>query len=160
MWTIFKVFIESVTILLLFYVLVFWPQGMWDLSFLTRDWTHNPYTGRWSLNHWTTREVPSGNSFIWMTMSVQFWTSCDSGTGMSGRDVDGAGGRGWGVLRRETSVLRDGLAYLDLCPHNNVGWDHEVGWNCQGSVQQKLTRHCEATTLQKTFSKKWPTKTG
>ena len=35
--TIFKVFIEFVTILLLFYVLVFWPQDMWDLSFLTRD---------------------------------------------------------------------------------------------------------------------------
>ena len=30
MWTIFKVFIEFVTILLLFYVLVFWPWGMWD----------------------------------------------------------------------------------------------------------------------------------
>ena len=28
MWTIFKVFIEFVTILLLFYVLFFWPQGM------------------------------------------------------------------------------------------------------------------------------------
>ena len=36
-WTIFKVFIEFVAILLLFYVLVFWPQGMWDLSFPTRD---------------------------------------------------------------------------------------------------------------------------
>ena len=29
MWTIFKVFIEFVTILFLFYV--FWPRGMWDL---------------------------------------------------------------------------------------------------------------------------------
>ena len=29
MWTI---FIEFVIILLLFYVLVFWPQGMWDLT--------------------------------------------------------------------------------------------------------------------------------
>ena len=29
--TIFKVFIEFVTILLLFYVLVFWRRGMWDL---------------------------------------------------------------------------------------------------------------------------------
>ena len=29
---IFKVFIEFVTILLLRYVLVFWPEGMWDLS--------------------------------------------------------------------------------------------------------------------------------
>ena len=31
---------------------------MWDLSPPTRDWTHVPCTGRWILNHWTTREVP------------------------------------------------------------------------------------------------------
>ena len=47
MWIIFKVFIEFITILLLFYVnifyklylqfLVFWLQRMWDLSSLTRD---------------------------------------------------------------------------------------------------------------------------
>ena len=37
MWTIFKVFIELVTMLLLFYVLVFWLQAMWDPSSLTRD---------------------------------------------------------------------------------------------------------------------------
>ena len=30
-WFFFKVFIEFVMILLLFYVLAFWPQGMWDL---------------------------------------------------------------------------------------------------------------------------------
>ena len=30
MWIIFKVFIEFVTISLLFSVLVFWPRGMWD----------------------------------------------------------------------------------------------------------------------------------
>ena len=28
MWTIFKIFIEFVTVLLLFYVLVFWSRGM------------------------------------------------------------------------------------------------------------------------------------
>ena len=33
----FKVFIEFVTVLLLFHILVFWPLGMWDLSFLARD---------------------------------------------------------------------------------------------------------------------------
>ena len=32
MWIIFKVFIEFVTKLLLFFVLAFWPPGMWDLS--------------------------------------------------------------------------------------------------------------------------------
>ena len=42
MWTIFKVFIEFVTMLLLFYVLVFWPGVMWDLSPPTRDQTCNP----------------------------------------------------------------------------------------------------------------------
>ena len=58
MWTIFKVLIEFVTILLLFYVLVFWLQGMWDLSSLTRDRTRTSCIGRGSLNRWTTREVP------------------------------------------------------------------------------------------------------
>ena len=34
-----KIFIEFTTILFLFYALVFWPQGMWDLSSPTRDRT-------------------------------------------------------------------------------------------------------------------------
>ena len=55
MWTIFKVFIEFVTILLLLYVLVFLPPGMWDLSTPTRDQTWTPCIGSWSPNHWTTR---------------------------------------------------------------------------------------------------------
>ena len=58
MWTIFKLFIEFVTILLLFFVLVFWPRGMWGLSSPTRVRTRTPCIGRRSLNHWTTREVP------------------------------------------------------------------------------------------------------
>ena len=41
MRTTFKVFIEIVTIFLLFHVLVFWPQSMWDLSSLTKNQTHN-----------------------------------------------------------------------------------------------------------------------
>ena len=57
MWTILKVFIEFVTILFLFYALVFWPQGMWNLSSLTRDSTCTLCTGRRRLKHWTTREV-------------------------------------------------------------------------------------------------------
>ena len=36
-WTIFKVCIKFVTTLLLFYILVFWPLGMWDLSSPARD---------------------------------------------------------------------------------------------------------------------------
>ena len=56
---VFSVFIEFVTILLLFYVLIFGPRGMWDLSSWTRDRTRTPCIGRQSLNHWTAREVPS-----------------------------------------------------------------------------------------------------
>ena len=53
-----KSLLKSVTILLLFYFLDFWLQGMWDLSSPTRDRTWNPCIGRWSLNHWATRKVP------------------------------------------------------------------------------------------------------
>ena len=40
------------------FVLVFWCGGMWDLSFLTRDWTPTSCMGRWGLNHWIDREAP------------------------------------------------------------------------------------------------------
>ena len=40
MWIILKVFIEFVTILLRFYALVFWLQGMWDPSTPTTEQTH------------------------------------------------------------------------------------------------------------------------
>ena len=47
----------------------FWPWGTWHLSSLTRDQTHNPCTGRQSLNHWTTREVPVGLCFYCTSFS-------------------------------------------------------------------------------------------
>ena len=46
------------TIASVVYVLVFWPQDVWDLSSPTRDGTQHPCIGRWSPNHWTAREVP------------------------------------------------------------------------------------------------------
>ena len=58
LWTVFKVFTESVKVLFLFYVLVFGPQGTWDLCCPNRDRTHSPCNGSHSLNHWTAREVP------------------------------------------------------------------------------------------------------
>ena len=58
MWTIFKVFIELITTLLPISVLVFWLQGMWDLSSLTRDQTCASCLARLSLNCCTSREVP------------------------------------------------------------------------------------------------------
>ena len=57
MWTIFKAFIEFVTILLLLYVLVFWTGDMWDLA---TDQGSNQQSLHWKQksNHSTTREVP------------------------------------------------------------------------------------------------------
>ena len=60
MWTIFKVLVEFITILLLFYVFFFFFFGAtWHVGFqlLTRGWKHAPCVGRQSLHHWTTREV-------------------------------------------------------------------------------------------------------
>ena len=70
MWTIFKVFIAFITILLLFYVLIFWLRGMWDLNPPTRDRTRTHCIGRRSPNHWTAREVPSSlfkkkKKYVW-----------------------------------------------------------------------------------------------
>ena len=58
MWTIFIVFIKFVTILLLFYVWLFFflPRAIQDLSSPIRDGSYTLCIGR-SLNHWTTREV-------------------------------------------------------------------------------------------------------
>ena len=42
MWTIFKVFTRLVTVLLLFYISVFWLVGMWGLSSPTRDRISTP----------------------------------------------------------------------------------------------------------------------
>ena len=50
----------------MFCFVFFSPWGVWDLSCLTRDWTHIPCTGRRSLNHWTIREVP-GRCFLLST---------------------------------------------------------------------------------------------
>ena len=55
-----------------FFVLVFWPGGMRDLSSPTRDQTHIGCSGGWGLTHWTTREILSnivlgvGRNFIWL----------------------------------------------------------------------------------------------
>ena len=41
---------------------IFWFfGGTWDLSSLTRDQTCSPCTGRWSVNRWTTRDIPHQN---------------------------------------------------------------------------------------------------
>ena len=66
----FKGFI--VTILFLFYVFVFWPCSVWDLSSPTRDWTHTPCIGRQSLNHCTARKIPPLLEVCW-ALPLVYW---------------------------------------------------------------------------------------
>ena len=48
--------LETLGFVVLVFVLAV-PCRMWDLSFLTRDWTLTPCAGRRILNHWTVKEV-------------------------------------------------------------------------------------------------------
>ena len=77
MWIIFKVFVEFVMVLLLLYVLVFWPWGMWAVSFLIRDRICTPCIGRRSLIHGIPREIsiyPFSDSFrLQVTTEYCIW---------------------------------------------------------------------------------------
>ena len=58
-WTFFiKSLLNLLQHYLCFMFWLFWLRGMWGLSAPTRDWTWAPCIRRWSLNHWTTTEVP------------------------------------------------------------------------------------------------------
>ena len=45
----------------------FRPWGIWNLSSLTRDQTHTPWSGKGSLNQWSIREVPWHTSWVLRT---------------------------------------------------------------------------------------------
>ena len=67
----------------LFYVLGFFGQkkmydDVWDLSSPTRDGTHATCIVWRSLNHWTTREVPSEWPFTFFIIPFSWWETGDS----------------------------------------------------------------------------------
>ena len=71
MWMNCKVLSEFVTMLLLFYVLVPCPRGMWNPCSLIRDQTCTPCTGKQSLYQWTIREVPC--LLTWLYLFKMIW---------------------------------------------------------------------------------------
>ena len=81
MWTIFKVFIECVTILLQFHVLAFWLQGLRNPSF-PRDQNLTTCIARQSLSHWITRKVPTmiPKRLVWTSLVIH-WLSHHASTG-------------------------------------------------------------------------------
>ena len=97
-----------------FYVLTFWPWDMWDLSSPTRDHTCNPCIGRWSLDHWTTREVPCHLilcfSFFWFLLLM----------------CTGSGELSWHTVRRKLILLQTLLAAAMLCGLLVASWHLEL----------------------------------
>ena len=75
---IFRVFIEFVTILLLFYVVVFLALRLAGSQLPSRDWTSTPCPGRWSLSHWIARKVPVKGLWeqnVWEPLSKTKWNA-------------------------------------------------------------------------------------
>ena len=74
METIFKVFIEFVTILLLFYLFIYFGHEACGILVSCTF-----CIGRWSHNHWTTREVPTDNVgkslryLMWIKSLIAIW---------------------------------------------------------------------------------------
>ena len=64
------IFWGAIILFRLFFLIFGGTWSMWDLSSPTRGWTHDPCIGRWSLNHWTTREVPGIFFFLWLCFSL------------------------------------------------------------------------------------------
>ena len=64
-------FIFCMSKLALFFLLC--PQGLWDLSSLTRDWTQATEVKVLSPNHWTVREFPISFDFHWTTVQWHRW---------------------------------------------------------------------------------------
>ena len=91
---------------------MFWLFGpeMWDLSSPARDHTCNPCTGRWSLDHWTTREVPCHLilcfSFFWFLLLM-----CTGSSELS-----------WHTVRRKLILLQTLLAAVMLCGLLVASW--------------------------------------
>ena len=91
-----KFFIQFVTIFLFkkkscFFFFFFWPQGMWDLSSLTRNGTCTLCVGKWSLNDW-----PPGKDL------ERFLFFSPKGTNLKReRKGESRNSRGKGILKRK-----------------------------------------------------------
>ena len=123
----FKSLLNFLTIMLLLLCWCFWSQGMWDLSFLTKDQT--PSIGRQSLNPWTIREVPRLISCV-PTSLWSLWSKSQApcSTVSDACSASRRGQRCWGGGRAcrcggETGQRRADWWWEDpLQPHHILQW--------------------------------------
>ena len=98
----------------------FW--GMWDLSSLAKHWNPCPTAVEaWSLNHWTTREVPRGVSLS--HLQIEF--------GLNGT-WEWAGGGSWGWLKWEIWWQAVQWHHSESCDNSPRAW-RAVLWTSESS---------------------------
>lgn len=81
MWTTFKSLLNLLPYCFCLMFFIFWPQGMWDVSSLTRDRTYTPSFRRWCLNQGSphSRNLSALHSIT--SPSVPEFSHPESGTG-------------------------------------------------------------------------------
>ena len=58
---------------LIFHSFSFWTCSLWDLSSLTRDWTHVLAVKAQNHNHWTAKEFPRAASILYGCLVIVIW---------------------------------------------------------------------------------------
>ena len=127
-----------------FIFLAFWPRGMRNLNSLTKDWTHTPCIGRWSLNYWTAREIPK---IKFLMMEFQ---TCNNWKGLPGVSVvknypANAGDTGSISGSRRSTREENGNPLQYSCPWE-IPWTWEPGR--PQSMGSQRVRHNWATEQQ------------
>lgn len=82
-----RVYWISCNIASVFTFLVFWPWGMRDFSFPTRDQTCTLCIERWICNRWTARQVPKISKILIDSKCKMSW--CIAGQGVGSKDQRG-----------------------------------------------------------------------
>ena len=139
MWTVLKSLLSFFTILLLCFLSFLGRWGMWDLNFLTRDWTRTRWVGRQSLNHWIVKEDPP-DAFL----TPPLWTLGFPGGSDSKESTCNAGD--WGSMPGSGRSPREenGYPLQNSCLENSM--DREA-WKTTSMELQRVAHNSATNTF-------------
>ena len=90
----------------------FWLWGMWDLTSLTRYWTHTLCIRSRNLNHWTAREVPCA------LLEMVVYSRKETKMSRTGEERERHSGRRWKLCKWSTGRACKSLSDLPLQFHS------------------------------------------
>ena len=145
MWTVLKSLLSFFTILLLCFLSFLGRWGMWDLNFLTRDWTRTRWVGRQSLNHWIVKEDPP-DAFL----TPPLWTLGFPGGSDSKESTCNAGD--WGSMPGSGRSPREenGYPLQNSCLENSM--DREA-WKTTSMELQRVAHNSATNTFPSLISR-------